>query len=58
MDLMFIFIIILFVVLVLSFVAYSVTTNKIIKDQEKEIAALETRLKRLQIRRNNEGADK
>ena len=55
MDWMFLFIIILFAVLVLSFVAYSVTTNKIIKDQEKEIAALETRLKRLQIRRNNKG---
>lgn len=51
MDWMFLFIIILFAILVLSFVAYSVTTNKIIKDQEKEIAALETRLKRLQIRR-------
>ena len=35
--------------LVLGFLGYSTTTNKIIKEQEKEIAALHTEVRRLEM---------
>ena len=47
MDYFFIFGIIGFSCLILSFIGYSATTNKIIKDQERDIAKLETENKRL-----------
>ena len=37
---------ILCVMIILAFIAYSITTSKIIKGQEKEIASLKTALKR------------
>ena len=37
---------VLTIVITLVFIGYSVTTNKIIRSQEKEIARLQTQLKR------------
>lgn len=47
MDYFLLFGIIGFSCLIISFIAYSTTTNKIIKEQEREIAALHTENKRL-----------
>ena len=42
--------------LILGFIGYSTTTNKIIKEQEKEIAALHTEVRRLEVKVNQKGA--
>lgn len=47
MDTFLLFGLIGFSCLILSFIGYSATTNKIIKDQERDIAKLETENKRL-----------
>lgn len=47
MDYFLLFGILAFAGLIISFLAYKFTTDKIIKDQEREIAALHTENKRL-----------
>lgn len=41
--------VIIFACLLISFICYSTATNRIIKDQEKEIASLKTELRRLKV---------
>ena len=43
--------IITFSILIVCFIAYATTTSSIIKDQEREIAALKTTIKRLKAKR-------
>lgn len=54
MDFFLLFGIITISLLILSFIGYSATTNKIIKEQEKEIASLRTiihRMKNQEVRK-------
>lgn len=48
--------VIIFACLLISFICYTATTNRIIKDQDKEIASLKTEVRRLKVRLNRKGA--
>ena len=48
--------VIVFSCLLISFICYSATTNRIIKDQEKEISFLKTEVRRLKVILNRKGA--
>lgn len=56
MDILMVCIFACWTLLVFFFVCYAVTTKKIIHDQEKEIAALHTEVRRLEIKVNQKGA--
>lgn len=53
MDFLFTFALVALVIFIASFIAYSYYTNSIIKDQEKQIAKLQTENLRLQAKLRN-----
>lgn len=56
MDILMLCIFVCWGLLVFFFICYAVTTKKIIQEQEKEIAALHTEIRRLEIKGNQKGA--